>query len=239
MMLDTGEGKIYVRVSGEGEPLLLLHGNGEDSTIFQEVLSYFEQHFTVYAMDTRGHGLSELAVERLTFQRIAEDILFLLDQQKMEQIPIIGYSDGGNIGIYVAAHYPKRVSSLIALGANYLPDGLTDMVYQEVLDTAVAIEKMTDSMEKRQKRCVHQLMLEELNLTRENLTSMKVPVLLMAGEFDVVKRNHTEEMAGLISDAELIFVPEGGHDFFVDQPQSLTEAAMLFYKKIKNSENSP
>ena len=72
--LKTRKGKLYYQVGGTGDALLMLHGNGESSDIFAKQFPFFKKHFTVYALDTRGHGRSDLGVERLTFKQIAEDI---------------------------------------------------------------------------------------------------------------------------------------------------------------------
>ncbi|MDE1549036.1 alpha/beta fold hydrolase [Jeotgalibaca caeni] len=231
MILQTDKGNLFVQKSGQGLPLLLLHGNGEDSTIFQEIITYFEQTRTVYAMDTRGHGHSDLRVEQLTFAQIARDILLLMELEQIDTIDLIGFSDGGNIGLYVAAHYPEQVKSLITLGANYQEDGLIEETYQEMLRQKEEIEQMSDPIERQKKRCIHLLMLDELNLSEKDLKDIQAPVLVMAGEYDVIKQSHTEALAANIPGAELLFVPGGGHDFFVSQPRQLIEAATVFYKK--------
>lgn len=106
--------------------MLLLHGNGESSDIFAQQFPFFTKHFRVIALDTRGHGKSDLGVERLTFKQIATDILALLDKERIQRIHVLGFSDGGNLGLYLAAHHPDRIASLVAMGANYEADGLTD-----------------------------------------------------------------------------------------------------------------
>lgn len=233
MYIDTNAGKIYVNKTGQGSPLLLLHGNGEDHTIFQTILPYFEQRFTVYRMDTRAHGLSEFSLETLTFERITQDILELLKAEKIQRIPVIGYSDGGNIALYLAAHYPAVVESVITMGANFEEDGLLEESYQEILQEREQIQRIPDKQIRKHKLAIVNLMLDELVLSAVDLQHIQAPVLVMAGEEDVVKKEHTEEMARFIPQSDLLFVPRGGHDFFVDQPEALTEAATLFYKKIR------
>lgn len=124
--MKTDKGTLYYQVGGKGDALLLLHGNGESSDIFAQQFPFFTKHFRVIALDTRGHGKSDLGVERLTFKQIATDILALLDKERIQRIHVLGFSDGGNLGLYLAAHHPDRIASLVAMGANYEADGLTD-----------------------------------------------------------------------------------------------------------------
>lgn len=230
--LQSDKGNIFYRKGGQGEPLLLMHGNGEDSTIFEKQYSFLLNQFTVFAMDTRGHGKSELAVETLSFQRITEDILQLMEKYDIHQLHIIGYSDGGNIGLYVAAHYPEKVRSLITLGANFERDGLVESALQEMILEKEEILRITDQYEKTKKLCIMNLMLDELCLSSEDLRKIGIPVLVMAGENDLIKRSQTEKIAALIPEANCIFIPDGGHDFFVTNPTSFEQTTEEFYKEI-------
>lgn len=231
--LKTGKGKLYYQVGGTGDALLLLHGNGESSDIFAKQFPFFTKHFTVYALDTRGHGRSELGVERLTFKQIAADILALLDKERIQRIHVIGFSDGGNLGLYLAAHHPERIASLVAMGANYEADGLTDACNEETLERYEELLALPDSdPEKIQRLCIHNLMLEELDLSAEDLRSIQTPTLLLAGEFDLIRDDQTEAMHRLIPGAQKYIVPGGGHDFFVDDPKVLERLAKKFYTSL-------
>lgn len=234
--LQTDRGNIFYRIGGKEEPLLFLHGNGEDSSIFEKQYPFFQDKFEVFSMDTRGHGKSDLAVENLTFQRISEDILLLLEKHRLSYLHIIGYSDGGNIGLYFASHYPEKVHSLITLGANFEVDGLIHSAFQEILSEKERILQIQNQKEKKKRFCIHQLMADELKLTSEDLRKISIPVLVMAGENDVIKRSQTEKITTLISGAVCKIVPDGGHDFFITQPMSLEVAANEFYNAIKQEE---
>ena len=98
--MKNGKAKLYYQVGGSGDALLLLHGNGESSDIFAQQFPFFTKYFTVYALDTRGHGRSELGVKRLTFKQIAQDILALLDKEGIQRIHVLGFSDGA-IWVYI------------------------------------------------------------------------------------------------------------------------------------------
>lgn len=232
-MLKTDKGNLYYQVGGSGEALLLLHGNGEDSDLFAKQFPFFTRHFRVIALDTRGHGRSELGVERLTFKQIAEDILALLDNERIRRVHVLGFSDGGNLGLYLAAHHPERTASLIAMGANYQADGLTDACYAETLEHYEQLLALPDTdPEKILRLCIYNLMLSELDLSEADLRSIQAPTLLLAGEFDLIRDDQTEAMHRLIPGSQKYIVPGGHHSFFVDDPKVLERLAKKFYASL-------
>ena len=109
---------LYYRQEGTGEPLILLHGNGEDGSYFAKVMEYFSVQYKVTAVDTRGHGKSPRGDAPFTIRQFAEDLKEFMDQQNIERANLLGFSDGGNIALIFALRYPERVKKLILNGAN-------------------------------------------------------------------------------------------------------------------------
>jgi len=232
--IPTNDGKIYCQVSGEGYPLLLLHGNDEGHHLFSKQIDYFKDHFTVYAMDSRGQGKSELGEGKLTFDRIEQDILELFSYFNLQQVNIIGHSDGGNIGLYFASHHPEKVNKLIAMGANYETDALFGSVQRDLdalQERLAAVED--ESSEHMRKKAVHNLMYDELALNEQHLQAIRVPVLILVGENDVIKMEHTEKLTNHIPNAKLHVVPNGSHSFFAELPMTLEPLAMDFFTQNK------
>lgn len=236
-ILKTTTGDIFYQTGGAGEPLFFLHGNGEDTNIFKAQFADFCPRHTVIAMDTRGHGRSDLGVEVLTFEQIAQDVLAILDILAIDQITIVGYSDGGNIGMYLASHYPERIKSLIVMGANYEVDALEGDLLAKVKSYQVRLQEREQTPENVRKLNVLNLMLDELAINEEDLKRIQVPVLVMAGELDIIDQKHTESLAALIPDSEIFICPEGGHDFFVTNPHIFLETVTLFLHKFKTNES--
>ena len=110
--------------AGEGFPLVLLHGNGEDHTYFKRQMGPFSQHFRVIAVDTRGHGESPRGTAPFTLEQFAEDLKALLDQMGLTKIHLLGFSDGANIAMLFAIRYPEYLKSLILNGGNTRPSGV-------------------------------------------------------------------------------------------------------------------
>ena len=108
----------YYIEKGQGEPLILLHGNGENCDYFAGQMDAFARHFHVYALDTRGHGKTPRGDAPFTIRQFAEDLLGFLDTHGIAKAHILGFSDGGNTALIFALKYPERVDRLILNGAN-------------------------------------------------------------------------------------------------------------------------
>ena len=106
----------YYVEKGQGHPLILLHGNGEDCTYFDHQIDVFAQHYHVYALDTRGHGQTPRGTCPFTIRQFADDLLAFMDARHIERAHLLGFSDGGNIAIIFAIRYPERVDRLILDG---------------------------------------------------------------------------------------------------------------------------
>ena len=120
--------ELFYTKTGSGPPLLLLHGNGEDGTYFVHQIEDFSHDFTVYAIDTRGHGKSPRGTAPFTISQFADDLLAFMNQQGLPQADILGFSDGGNIALIFALRHPDRVRRLILNGANLGPKGVKPLV---------------------------------------------------------------------------------------------------------------
>ncbi|MDE5717596.1 MAG: alpha/beta hydrolase [Lachnospiraceae bacterium] len=115
---------LYYQEQGEGEPLFLLHGNGEDGTYFVNQLSFFSNRYRMIAVDTRGHGKSPRETAPLTMEQFAVDLKKLMDRLQISGAVILGFSDGANIAMKFALKYPDRVKALILNGGNLNTKGV-------------------------------------------------------------------------------------------------------------------
>ena len=124
--------ELYYTEKGEGEPFIMLHGNGEDGSVFEKEIDYFSKKYRVIAIDTRGHGRSPMGEEPFSLYQFAEDLKDFMDEHEIKRANILGFSDGGNIALIFASKYPERVVRLIANGSNTKPSGMKFAVHAAI-----------------------------------------------------------------------------------------------------------
>jgi pimeloyl-ACP methyl ester carboxylesterase len=225
--------KIHYKIYGKGDPLFLLHGSMESIRDWSKQINEFAKHYKVIAMDNRGHGMSTFTDRKLDYALLSEDVVKLMDQLKIDSAHIIGFGDGGIIGLYLAINHPQKVRKLIAIGANYKVD--TNAVYAQTLKKVKEwnTEKMTqyihtnfpnypnDALISQFMQRMKTMLLTEPNLTLDNLHEIKCPVLFIAGDHDIIKLSHTSEMFESVKQGYLSIIPGAKH-----YPQK--EKALLF-----------
>lgn len=194
---------IYYEKSGTGSPVLLVHGNGETHKIFEVLIPELSKKHTVYALDTRGHGLSA-PVKEFHYTDMAEDVNAFVQALDLVKPAFYGFSDGGIVGLIAASKYPTLFSALAVSGANLTPSGLH---LSERLSNRIRYTKS--------KKPLLKLMLEEPHITREDLSKIMIPTLVLAGEKDMIKKSETRRIAAGISDSTLKILPGETHSSYV------------------------
>lgn len=214
--------KNYFIEKGEGEPLLLLHGNGEDHTYFEHQMEYFSKMYRVIALDTRGHGKSERGNKPFTIVQFAQDLYDFLEEQKIEKAHILGFSDGGNIALTLALNHPEKVNKLILNGANLFPGGV-----KKIFQIPIEIEyRLTRNQKKKD---LLGLMVKEPNIHPEELHSLFVPTLVIAGKKDVIQDKHTRLIAQSLPNAQLEIM-DGDHFIASKEHQVFNKIVENFLK---------
>lgn len=204
--------KIYYEVYGEGDPLILLHGNGQSIGFFSQQIFAFSKHFKVYAIDTRGHGKSYENGLRYTYDLFAEDVNAFMDSLKLSNATIVGWSDGGNTGLILAMKYPERVKTLVTMGAvAFIDNSVVDKSTFRMLHKGIRYFQKDTSYVSRNKARLTELLLTEPKHTFEDLEKIKCPVLVMAGQKDIVKEEHTRAIAKSIKRSTLNIVAGATH----------------------------
>ena len=196
---------------GQGQPLILLHGNGESCDYFEHQIAYFSKQYHVIALDTRGHGQSPRGEKPFTIQQFAEDLHDFMDENGIEKAVILGFSDGGNIALTFALKYPERVEKMIVDGANLFPSGVKPL-YQWPIEIGYRIAKM---FSKKSDKALHNaemlgLMVNEPHIEPSELSHLTMPVLVVAGTNDMIKDSHTRLIYKNLSNAQLSII-DGDH----------------------------
>ncbi|MCI9611778.1 MAG: alpha/beta hydrolase [Eubacterium sp.] len=194
---------LFYEKTGEGHPLLLLHGNGEDHTIFDALIPLLARTHTVYAIDSRGHGASN-PTEEYSYPGMADDIAQLITSLEIPSPILYGFSDGGIIGLLLALHYPGLIQKLIISGANLNPHGMKMTFLHKIKQHYKKSDSPLDRM-----------MLEEPDIDPDALSKIQIPVLVLAGEHDIIKLSHTKLIAKKLAHAQLSIVPGEDHGSYI------------------------
>ena len=200
----------YVR-TGEGFPLVLLHGNGEDHTYFKHQMGPFSERYDVIAVDTRGHGASPRGSAPFTLEQYAEDLKVLLDRLELRRCHLLGFSDGGNTALLFALKYPEYVEKLILNGANLSPAGVKLSIQLPIALGWGLLQVIRRADRRAQPKWeLLDLMTTQPRIRPEELGRLAMPVLVAAGKRDMIRESHTRLIARSIPGARLALLP-GDH----------------------------
>lgn len=224
--------QLYYVKSGRGEPLILLHGNGEDHTYFKGQIPALSERFTVYAVDTRGHGKSPRGRKPFTLNQFSVDLEAFLDERGVSRAHILGFSDGANIALLFALRCPERVRSLVLNSGNLDPSGLVPELTDE-LNERLADMEGKDTPYIRRERALIRLMTDEPHIAPEMLSSVTVPTLVIAGDHDLIYTEHTRLIYESLPYASLVILP-GSHGVAEESPEAFNAALLSFYNEISD-----
>ena len=223
--------------------MLLLHGGFGNSNYYGHLIPVLVAHgYRVIAMDSRGHGRSTRSDAPLTYDLMAQDVLGLLDQLKISKVAVVGWSDGGIIGLDLAMTHPDRLAGLFAFGVNADVTGLkegagttpvfgayltrTQEEYQALSPTpqqwgpfSAAVTKMWETLPAYK---------------RSDLASIRVPTTIADGEFDEgIKQTHDEYMAQAIPGARLVILHNVSHFAMLQDPRAFNAAVLRFLHETR------
>ncbi len=203
--------RLHAIDAGSGEPLVMLHGNGESSEYFDKQIDFFKKHYRVLAVDTRGHGRSPRGTGPFTLIRFADDLKAFLDGLNIGLANILGFSDGGNIALIFALKYPGSVSRLVLNGANLRPLGLKlSVLLQICLSWCAAALCAPFHKSAVPKKELLSLMLAEPHINASALQRIRVPALVIAGSRDMIRQRHTEKICRNLKKGRLVIL-DGSH----------------------------
>ncbi len=218
--------KLHCIRQGSGFPLILLHGNGEDGSYFQNQMVPFSKKFCTIALDTRGHGASPRGTTPFTLAQFVEDLKDFMDEQKIDRAHLLGFSDGGNIALLFALKYPQRVEKLILNGANLDPKGVKASVQLPTL-LGYGLASLISVFDKGalSKKELLGLMVNQPHIKPKDLSDLHIPTLVVAGDKDMIKDSHTRLIASSIPDAQLCIL--SGSHFVAAENSGVFNCAVL------------
>ncbi len=230
--------KIFYQCYGEGFPIILLHGNHQNRNSFRKQIEYFSDRFQVIAVDSRGHGQSELQTKKLTLNLMAEDVHTLLDQLGIEHCYLIGFSDGGNVALQLGLTAQEHLMGIVCIGSNLSLEGLK-WWFRWSVRTAhflLGLFQKIGRLDLTTQKIA--LVAKTQSLNPEVLQNIEIPVLVVTGEHDIVKRDHSMCIVKNLSRGELFVVSGGGHNVLVKKHENLNANIMNFFNQVKQKRGS-
>lgn len=227
--------KMYYEIYGEGEPLVLIHGNGGSIASGREQVAFFSKHYKVIAVDSRGQGMSKDDDDSLTYDAMAADLNGLLDQLKIDSAFLIGQSDGAIVGLITAFRYPAKVKMLAAMAPNIRPD--SSVLYPTVEEQSLKeFTKYEDSLKAGFKNVANRVKLLRLmqyhpHISVAELASVKAPVMVMCGDRDVIQLSHIIEIFRAIPRSNLCVLPGSTHFALRKNPEVFNETIYRFFSR--------
>ena len=229
--------KMYYAIYGKGDPILLIHGGLANSDYWANQVRELSKTHEVIVADSRGHGRSSWTSQPIGYDLMASDYVALLDHLKTSKTAIVGWSDGGIIGIDIAMHHPDRVTKLFAQAANVTTDGVKANMDKApafaafIRRSASEHERLSPAPQNNKAflASIEKMWATEPNWTKAQLSEIHVPTAIVIGDHDeAIKRDHTEYMAHTIPGARLIMLKDVGHFAMLQDPEAYTKAVLDF-----------
>ena len=212
-------------VIGKGRPIVLVHGNGEDHHLFDtEIRQLAEAGFTVYAPDSRGHGktafVSDEPVTEYHYADMAEDIYQFIKELGLKKPALYGHSDGGIIALLLEINHPGTLGIMAASGTNLSPQGLIPSFIEEYTE-----------INKKEEDPLVTLMLTEPHIDPESLKKIRIPVLVTAGDNDLILPSETEKIAAALPDSEMVIVEDADHGSYIMDSEIMGKLLLDFLQR--------
>jgi pimeloyl-ACP methyl ester carboxylesterase len=225
--------KLYYEVYGTGEPLLLVHGNGGGIGDFGAQINHFRKRYKVIAMDSRDQGKSGDSSDKITYEKMTDDLAALLDHLQTGPVYVLGWSDGGIEALLLGIRHPSKVKKIASMAANLNPgDGA---IYPEAI---AFVKSMLDSIpaaarempEVKRELKVAGVMFDEPHIEPSALETIAAPTLVLASDHDMIRDEHTLEIYHHIPNSELCIFPNATHMVPFDDPELFDATVERFFR---------
>lgn len=240
--LEVNSVKLYYEIHGEGTPLLYLHGGLGSSKDFTPCIPALSEKFQVILVDRKGHGRSYDDNEPFSYAGMAVSMDAFMEALGIPKAFVIGWSDGGVVGLHLASRFPDRVKKLVAVGANYLVEGLQpDSIAWTKNNLTIENPSFAD-MEKEYRqvnpmpgnypkfiRETQAMWLHDPLIAREDLTRIAAPTLLMIGDHDLITPEHALEMHSLVAGSQLCILPDTSHFVWAENTDIAIKLILRFF----------
>lgn len=227
---------IYYQVTGQGFPVVFLHGNGEDHHIFDQAVNLLSKQYQCICIDSRYHGRSVHAGE-LSYQQMCQDVMAVMDELNITAYDVIGFSDGGIVSLMLGMQ-DSRLKHIISIGANTKPRYIKRFYrltfYLQMICLAIfSIYQKKARLTFR----LYKLMLTQPQIEYKQLQQIHVPVLVLAGEFDMIDAKDTDHIGESLPYGIVKIIQHGNHFLLRDAFQETVKEISLFLEACHQEEN--
>jgi pimeloyl-ACP methyl ester carboxylesterase len=217
----------WYEVSGDGEPLLLLHGGLSDSTAWVMQTPALAEHYRVFLTDRRGHGKAPDTDAPFSYDEMASETIEFLEHVVGGPSALVGWSDGGIVSLFVSLRRPDLVKRQVLIGANFHHDGMADgfdlgddpeaesvAMFKALYEaTAIGPSHWPEFFAKTMK-----LWREQPTLTVDDVARVTVPTLVLVGDDEAIRLSHTVALYETLPEGELAVVPGTSHVLTMEKP---------------------
>ena len=233
---------MYYEVDGAGEPLVLVHGAFGGVHSWGAQVPELAERYRVFVPEQRGRGHTPDVDGPISYQAMADDIIAFLERVVGPPAHLVGASDGGIIGLLVAMQRPDLLRKLVAIGANFHREGLLAGVMWT--DTPPDDEAWATARERYEAVSpdgadhfpvvfakLQRMWREEPTLEASDLKSIPMPVLVVAGDDDVILAAHTIALYEALPLGQLAVIPGTSHAVFMEKPQLVNRLVLDFLRE--------
>jgi pimeloyl-ACP methyl ester carboxylesterase len=232
--------EMYYEVTGQGQPLVLLHGFNGFGGAWAKVVPELAQHYQVIVPDLRGHGRSTNPPNQFTHSQSGRDVFGLLDSLGIKQFKAMGISTGGMTLIHMATQQPARVQAMVLIGATiYFPEQAREIMRKATVESLTPkvyeqrrqYHKHGDEQIKALQQQFHQFKdsYDDMNFTGPYLSTISARTLIVHGDRDqFFPVSIPVEMYRSIPNSALWIIPRGGHVPIFDPAIPFTATALKF-----------
>ena len=221
--------RIYYETVGQGYPIVCLHGNGEDHHIFDEFVRVMHKDYQLILIDSRYHGKSEHS-GTLSYEQFRDDVIAVMNELNVDEYDVVGFSDGA-ITSFLLALKDSRVKHIVSMGANTKPD-MIKPIYRLTIYTTLfcLIPFCIYNKQARLSFKLNKLMLKEPHIEYEMLENIKIPVLVLAGQYDMIKEEDTINIGKALPYSVTKIIKGGNHFLLRDSfKETMKEITPFLY----------
>jgi pimeloyl-ACP methyl ester carboxylesterase len=226
---DLPDIKIAYEQNGQGQTIILLHGNSGSKKTFRQYQSRFFSSYATYALDSRGHGQSISSDLAYSIEQYSQDVIHFCTEKGIKDAYVIGYSDGGNVALYLAKNASDTFKKVVLISPNYLASGIKEKslgLFRRLLKLFCFFDKLGFNMKRPIMR--FQLMLIDIGLTEIDLASIHADILLIYAENDMIREEHILKIAEIIPNAKRKKIKKCSHFSIVNAPDTISEIRTFF-----------